>query len=482
MGLGTKLIKNTGYLTIGNQVGNLLQFLFFLYFARTFGEVIVGQYSFAFSFTYMFSVFADLGLSTYLIREVARDRAEGREIFARCLSLRLFSIAVSLLLAVAAILVFSRDLSSDTILIIVLLGLFQVFFSIADVFLGEFKGHDRMGTVALLNVFIRFVLSIAGMFLILMRFDFITVLSCFPIASFIYLITCICLSYYYFGNFKHHIRNLHIKSLFIKTLPFTFTIIFAESLYHQDILMLKFLKDDQAVGVFSVANAIVLALMSIIVFVHTAMLPTFSLLYVDSKSKLIDISKESLRYLLFIGLPIATGLFAISEKLILFLFSDSFEYSVTVLRTLSWTIFFGFAATTYSVLLTAINRQTKKVIVIGICLAFNFMLNLILIPMLSYNGAAAAKLATEALHFILMAYFVSKYLTSISIHRVFIKPALSSFFMYLFIQYFIQWSLVYLIPVSAFVYLFSFGAMRGYSREEIEFVKRLHPKMLLRGG
>lgn len=480
MGLLTKLFKNMSYLTVGNQLGNLLQFLFFLYFARQFGDGIVGQYSFAFSFTYLFSVLADLGLSAYLIREVARDRSGNRQIFARCLSLRLFSIVFFSLLAVATVLVFLGGFSKEAIKIIVLLGLFHIFFSIADVFLAELKGHDRMGLVALLSLFLRFLISSAGILLIMLGYDFLTALTCFPIASFIYLIVCIYLSFYYFGSIQTQFRDLNLGGLFINILPFALTIIFVETLYHQDILMLRILQDDQSVGIYSVANKIVLVLLGLVPFVHIALLPTYSRLYVDSKSKLIDVAKQSLRYMLLIGLPIATGLYAISDKLIVFLFSDAFSYSADALEILSCTLAFGYTAATYSVLLTAINRQTEKAICIAICLAFNFVLNLALIPKLSYNGAATAKLMTEALHFILMAYLVSRYLPSISIHKVFVKPALSCVLMYIFIRVLYQWNLFCLILMSAVVYFLSLVALRGYTKEEGGFIKRLYNEKVLR--
>lgn len=476
MGLGIKLLKNTTYLTAGNQIGNLVQFLFFLFFAREFGEKVVGQYSFAFSFTYLFSVFADLGLSPYMMREVARDQSETRQIFASCLTARLFALGVSALLAVAIILIFPSQFPKETISIIVLLATFQIFVSIADVFLGEFKGHDRMGLVALLTIFLRFSISGVGILLIIFQYSLLTVLTCFPIGSFVYLLICIILSFYYFKDYSLKFQSLKLISLFVTIFPFTLTAIFVEALYHQDILMIGFLRGDRDLGIFSAAQRIVLPLLGALVFVHTALLPTFSRLYVESQAALIRVSQQWVRYLLLVGLPIATGLFAISDQLILIFFSNSFRHSADVLKILSWTIALGLVAATYSVLLTAINRQTQKVVAIGICLAFNIFLNLLLIPRLSYNGAAIAKLLTEGLHLGLMAYLVSKYFTSISIHRVLSKPAISCLAMYFVIQFLSQWHLVFVIPLSALVYLLSLGALRCYSKEELEFVKDVYRK------
>jgi O-antigen/teichoic acid export membrane protein len=479
MGLKSKIFKNTTYLTIGNQIGNLLQFLFFLYFARQFGGEIVGQYSFAFSFTYIFSVIADLGLSHYLIREVARDLTGDRQLLARSLSLRLLSLALVSLLAFFVIILFPSNFPKRIIQVIALLGLFHIFFSIADVLHAEFKGHDRMGLVALLNIFLRFVIAGAGILLIMLRYDFLIVVACFPVGSFLYLILTIYFSSYYFKNITLQFKELHLSNLFIMLLPFAFTFIFAEALHHQDILMLRFFKNDQIVGIYSVAHKVVIIFIGVLLFVYTALLPTMSRIYVESQSKLIEISQQSLRYLLLISLPLTTGLYAVSDKIIVLLFSAKFQNSVTAFNILCWTIALNFAMITYSVLLTAINRQTEKGICVGVCLGMNFLLNLILIPKLSYNGAAMAKVITEALHLLLFVYLVSKYLTSLSIHRMIIKPAVSCALMYIVIQFFNQWNLIYITLISIPVYLISLVFLRWYTKEEIEFIKRLCTKKLL---
>ena len=476
MGLGTRLIKNTGYLTIGNQAGNILQFVFFVFFARQFGEATLGKYSFAFSFTFIASIFADLGLSAYMIREVAIDRSGTRQLFAQCLILRVLGLIIATVVAVGIVLIFSSHFSNDTVAIIVLLGLYHIFFGIADIYLGEFKGHDRMGLVAVIDIFLKLIIASLGILLIFLGYGFFTVLACFPVASFLYLILSMFLSAFYFGLPKVGYVSLNLKSLFVTVLPFAFTLLFAHALYHQDILVLRLLQSDEAVGFFTAGNRIVLAFMGVLVFVHTALLPTFSRLYVESKPDLVRLSNQALRYLLIIGLPLGIGLFAVSGKIVVLLFSSSFERSIDVLKILSWTLILGFAATTFSVLLTAINRQKEKVCVLGICLLVNLLLNLVLIGKWSYTGAAVAKLFTEGLHLFLMAFLSAKYLALLSIHRVITKPIIGCLLMYIFILIFYQWNLVFLVFCSALIYSGSLLAMRAYNDAELEVVKRFFAK------
>jgi O-antigen/teichoic acid export membrane protein len=267
----------------------------------------------------------------------------------------------------------------------------------------------------------------------------------------------------------------------VTILPFALAFIFVEILYHLDVLLLRFFQDDQAVGIFSAANRVVLAIIGINLFVHTALLPTFSRLYVESRSELVKISRQSLRLIVLISLPLTMGIFALADRFIIFFFSETFVSSGGVLRLLSWTIAFNFIAAPFSVLLTAINRQTAKVIGIGVCLAFNFILNVVLIPSMSFNGAATAKLLAEALHLVLMAYLVSKYLTLLPVHRIFLKPALSCLLMYIFIRLFSGWHLLYIVLASIVVYSLSLVILRGYSKEEIAFVKHMYQRIVLKG-
>jgi O-antigen/teichoic acid export membrane protein len=476
MGIGLKLIKNTGYLTVGNQIGNLLQFLFFLYFARAFGDEAVGQYSFAFSYAYVFSILADLGLSAYLIREIARDHTGDRKLFTQGLTIRTAALVLSFSLAAFIALIFFKDFTAETLKVLVLMGLFHIFLSLADIFLAEFKAHDRMGLVGMLNMLVRLIIASIGAILIVLHYDFVTVLICFPVGSFLYLLVCASLSLYFYKKIKIRISTVELKKLIVPILPFAITIIFVEVLHHFDILMLRFLKDDRSVGIYSAANRIILAILGINAFVHVALLPTFSRLFVESKSRLIDVASKSLRVFILLSLPVSVGLFALSENAIILLFSNKFESSAGVLNILAWSIALGFIAAPYSVLLTAVNRQTQKVIIVGICLLLNLILNFILIPRWDYFGAAASKLASELLFFLLAVFLISKYLSSLSIHKFLLKPILSCMVMFAFLYFLQQCDLFILIPAAAVIYFASLVILRGFSKEEISQFKKIYLK------
>ncbi|MGB9199887.1 oligosaccharide flippase family protein, partial [Methanobacterium sp.] len=70
-----RIAKNTGVLFISQVISYLLIFFYTIYIARSLGTEGFGTLSFALAFSGIFSIFADLGINTLTVREVARDKS-----------------------------------------------------------------------------------------------------------------------------------------------------------------------------------------------------------------------------------------------------------------------------------------------------------------------------------------------------------------------------------------------------------------------
>jgi O-antigen/teichoic acid export membrane protein len=256
--IGQRILKNTFLLTVGDKLGYLFQFVFFLYFARKFGVSPAGEYSFGFTYTYAFFILADLGISVYLVREVSRDHSSDRQLFNDCLAIRAIGIVLAFLSASAILAFFFHNLSPQKLRVIGFWGGYWVFYSLADVFITELKGHEKMGQVAALGLFLKILSTAAGIVLIHSGLDYDRVLAVLPISSFIYLCICVIYSIYYLGVFPFRLKSAaHYKTLLSELWPFFFALVLVEILYTEDILILGFIKDDSSVGIYSSAFKIV---------------------------------------------------------------------------------------------------------------------------------------------------------------------------------------------------------------------------------
>ena len=91
-----------------------------------------------------------------------------------------------------------------------------------------------------------------------------------------------------------------------------------------------------------------------------------------------------------------------------------------MLQILSLALVFTFVSFVFLGTLTVIGKQKLYALSIGLCAIVNVVLNLTLIPILSYNGAAIATLFTNIVLFLASFYFVSKYLQVIPVHKIMI--------------------------------------------------------------
>lgn len=480
MDVRAKILKNTTYLTVGDKIGYVLQFVFFLYYAKKFGVVPVGEYSFAFFFTYAFALISDLGATVYLLREVSRKKSTDRQLLVDCLVLRMAAFSVLFIVASGAIAVFFHEISMQKLKAILYMGVYWVFFCLADVFLAELNGHEKMGRVALLGIWQKLISTIAGVLFIYWGLNYDAVLISFPISGFIYLLTCVLVSKYSLGPIHIKVQRFsHYRALLRELVPFFFSIILLEILYCQDVLILGFIHDDESVGIYSSAIKIVTFIYGIQAFIHVAVFPVLSRLFVDSRERLIDASNKILRFLVVAGLPLSFGLTLTSDKIIRLLYSDSFREAGIVLKITSWAIAAGFIHAIFSALLTAINRQKEKVMYIAINFVLSTALNILFIYYFNYIGAAIVKVITSVVGLVFFAYLTSKYLTVLPVFKYALKPLAACLIMTAFGYYFYDWNIIYLIPVSGILYIASLFILREFTDEEIQYVKNFIPKALL---
>jgi O-antigen/teichoic acid export membrane protein len=470
--LGKRIVKNTSYLAFGNQLANLLQFVFFLYFGRLFGEAALGQYAFGFSFTFTFAIVADLGISIYLIREVACEKTTSRNLFFDAFILRLIFIIFVVIAAFIIVPLMSHTLSSEAVYIIILMGLYQIFFSLSEVILGELKGREEMAVVALLAVISKTLIVTCGFAFFALGVPYQIVLAAFPIGGFINLLACFYMSRYRLGPLTIKFGGpSHYYGLFLKALPFGSALLLHQAITIQDILILGFLSGDVAVGYYSVAIKIAGVILGMTIFLYETLLPVLTKLFMESRERLISASQRLLKYLLIIGLPLSVGMVMCADRFIVLLYQDKFAGSIVSLRIIGWIIGFGIIHTLLSAILTAIGKQSIKAVCWGINLTACVILNLVLTYFFSYLGTSMVRLFSEVLTTVLFVYLIAKYLSPLPLFGLSVKPILACVTMAAFIYVAHSWNLLALITLSALVYMASLLLLGTFTREEISSAK-----------
>jgi O-antigen/teichoic acid export membrane protein len=263
------------------------------------------------------------------------------------------------------------------------------------------------------------------------------------------------------------------KYLFKEALPLALSSVIWIIYYQIDMVMLSPMQGDAAVGIYSAAHKLFEPFSLIPIAFMTSMFPIMSEAFKTSKDRLIKSYRLCLKYLLIIALPISIGITFIADKVIFLIYGAEFAKSATALQILICALVFTFASSLFLQLLISIDKQKLTTLSTGTCAIVNIALNLILIPILSYNGAAIATVATNMVLFIASFYFVSKHLQVLPIHKIMIKPVISGLIMGAFVYYFIDFNIFLLVPSAAVIYLVILLALKTFSKEDFDIVKKV---------
>ncbi|MGC8944476.1 MAG: oligosaccharide flippase family protein, partial [Minisyncoccia bacterium] len=135
------IVKNTFWLTISSIFSKLVKYFLIIYAARLLNVTEYGYFNFAVSFAALFAVFADLGISSLISRDLAKEKETEIKIPA-IFTLKLILVIASFLLIVLAS--FFAPQSNKLQGAIILMAVFVTINSLSNFLYNCFYGREEM--------------------------------------------------------------------------------------------------------------------------------------------------------------------------------------------------------------------------------------------------------------------------------------------------------------------------------------------------
>jgi O-antigen/teichoic acid export membrane protein len=150
------IAKNTSVFAISQVITSIVGFFLLIYIARYLGEVGFGKFNFAVSFTALFIIFADLGISNLIIRELARNKelTNGYLTNVSLIKLLLSFLAFGLITLTINLM----DYPQDTTYAVYLFGIYMILTSFALTYRSIFQAFERMEYVAVVIIIEKIIL------------------------------------------------------------------------------------------------------------------------------------------------------------------------------------------------------------------------------------------------------------------------------------------------------------------------------------
>lgn len=471
MKLSQRIATNTFALAVTHVICRIISFVLVLAIARHYATEKFGHYTFALSFIELFMVLADLGISKIMVRNVARDPEQSGQLLGALGVLKLLYSLVTF----GLIYVFLRILhySNDIIILTLVFGLRSLFDSFTGLLASLFKGHQRMAVLSPIGIGGILLAVGLGFFALKLDLDIIMIALAFMISS---LIQFLCASVIAYVKFTKPVFNFKVKDLLTyakSAAPFGLGSVFVRIFTRIDTVMLSKLTTMTIVGYYNASYNLIIVLLFLPGTFNEAIYPIMSKFFKTSDRDFQRTFERSFKYSMLIGIPMATGIFALADQFVLLFYGPRYDMSITALKILAWLIASSFGTFVFTTTLNSANREKLVTISVFFCSLFNITLNLIVIPKWQHIGASIATLFTELLFFSLSLIFVNKYVFKTSVLKHFVKPVLASASMYYVISITKTFMLVFPIFLGIITYLGVLLILRTLDETDKELLKKL---------
>ena len=425
-----RVFENTSALLGAHLVTRLFSLgVTYLLMTRYYGEKEMGIYFLAMYVTNLIVSGTELGMHAPLIREMALRLEQARHLVGNALIIRILLsiVAFGLMIGVGRLL----DYTPETMQIIKLLGLAEIFNSIAQSYRCVFRAFEQMKYEALTVVAERCVVCVVGGMSIALGANLDQFCIVILIASGINLTLSVAIVRWKFIKLRFRFDLSIWRELMRQALPFALGNMLHLAYFRIGTIMIKQLSPDgiAANAWYGLAHTIVNAVTILPGAFLGAMFPPMSRAFEDKGGDFRAAYTYATRWMVLLGVPTAVGIAALAREIVSILPPD--KYAITkiapALQLLSWSCGLAFLTTTLVTVLRAADKRFQFTLLMGMTTLINITLNYLLIPSHSHIGAAMSLIVSEAFLFVASFVYVSRRVaTLITIRYGFKAVALSA--------------------------------------------------------
>ena len=449
------IAKNTLWLSISEFIGRLLRVAIIIYAARLLGAAGWGTFSYLTSLAAVFTIFSDIGISSVLVREVAKSPADEARYFSTTFIIKLALTVISFVVLVFVTPYFTKIALSKTLLI--LIGLLFIFDSLRRFGTSLFRAKEKMEKEALVNITTQIIIVTGGFVALSISDTPESLAAAYALGAGVGLLV---ISFF----LKSQIRRLFstfdktlVRSIIKAAWPLSLAAIFGMLLVNTDTVMVGWFRTAKAVGYYSAAQKPIALLYILPSLIVGGFFPALARLAKTKSGEFRRILEKALVMIMTIAFPLSIGIVLTADKIVSLLYGDAYHLSALPLRILALTVITAFPIGIIIHAVFAHDKQKTLVPLWGAGVVLNIALNLFLIPRHGISGAAWASLLTQIVVNSLI-WIKMKKLNYFSVEKHLPPILLATFMMSIAILLLIQLNthILVIVPLAILVY---FGSL-----------------------
>ena len=470
--LGMTIARNTAFVTFGGLLLKVVSFLFGVYVVRRLGDDRFGQYSIVLAFVGLFQIFAELGVSQFVMREISRDRTKASSLFWNLVAVRLILAAVGII----GITIGAAGIGYSQALVLgVFLYTWTFLLSAVEAPLETIlTAHERFDIVTILTLLGQVGFVLLGVLVLYSGWGFLALVA----SGLVAMLPQVGLAVYIVRKNRYLDRSPQISPrtwprLVRSGLPFMFISLSLTISFRFDTVILSKLQPEHVVGWYNVAYGLAKSLTFTLAGFSVAMVPSLSRTYVRDAAQVEIWYSRSVKFIALLALPVAVGGMLVAEPLIRALYTAEFLPAAASLRIIIWDVPLLLFASFCGNMTTIVGEERSAARIYAASAVANILLNLIFIPVFGYLGASAVTVVTDLVAGVPFYILLSRKLSLPKMSGTFARILLACLMMGLLVHALVKIDLVLAILGGMTAYAVLVFLLRIIDRAEISTIRRV---------
>jgi len=400
------IFKNMSWLFVSQIITSICGFIWTMLMARYLGVEKYGIFGFAVSLTGILCILFDLGIGIHSVRHIATDYDSAPKYLGNAIPLKgLFSIFGFIVILIVLIVMKCDEV---TITVTLLITIEQIIKKFVELMTATFQAFEKGKFQGISNTLLNLLTFI---FILIVIY---TDLGLYGIAIAYIAANILALIYSYYILTKHLTKPQYeldkefCKMITIAALPFAASVILSSIYYSIDMVMLTNIVGNYATGIYNATYKLI-GVLTLFYGIYSAVIfPVMSKFFKNDESMLLILYEKSIKYLMLAIIPIAIATMHYSTDIIHLIYGHQYDAASSVLSILIWTVCLLFISGAGNTLLNASYKEVTVTKIYAIAAVFNVVLNFILIPYLSYDGAAITTVLSDVLIVVIQSYVIYK--------------------------------------------------------------------------
>lgn len=391
------LFQKVSLLVLAQGVTKVINLAVSIALVRYLGVQELGKYAYVTAYAFPFGALTDFGLAAYSIREISRDHGRAAEVLAVLRrAMLLLAGATGIVMVGLAVLTRHDGLTTACILLVAVANLIS---AATTPFVVGMTARENLHLLSVHRVAAS-ALGAAAILAVLLGGGGILALFIAAVA--------VNIGMWFIGRAisgealpAMPVSRQAVRAMVAQSVPFAFLLLGFALYYRVDIIMLRWLRDESQVGLYSAAYRFLDAVILLAATLGSPLYPRLSRMAGRDAQGARDLVETTWKPMLALGLPIAVGTYFVAQPLTVLLFGREFLDAASLLQILIWGSIPILLVNIPSHALNAADRVWTLAGVFGLGALINISVNVFLIPRW---GAAGASLATVLCEWLILLF------------------------------------------------------------------------------